>query len=55
MEFEQDEHVDAIDEVNQWLNAEVIGLKPDSVFVHYTGWISSYDTWIPIDSGKVLK
>lgn len=42
------EHVDCLDTVSKWCNAEV--LKVDSfnskVFVHYSGFSSKYDEWM---------
>ena len=46
--------VDAMDEVNQWLNAKVIGLKPNEVYITYTGWVSKFDEWIPVDSPRIV-
>ena len=48
--FSSGEHVDCEDEVKQWLNAIVIGLKPNEIYITYSGWSSKFDEWIPVDS-----
>ncbi len=53
--FSSGEHVDCEDEVKQWLNAIVIGLKPNEIYITYSGWSSKFDEWIPVDSPWVVK
>jgi len=42
------EHVDCLDTVNKWCNAEVVEVDMEArrVFVHYTGFKAKYDEWI---------
>ena len=47
------ELVDCQDEVKAWLNAEIIGLKEDKVYVHFSGWHQKYDEWIEWNSPRI--
>lgn len=47
------EQVDCQDEVNAWLNAEIIATKDDKVKVHFTGWHQKYDEWIDQTSSRI--
>jgi hypothetical protein len=55
------EHVDCLDTVNKWCNAEIKKLDPTNkrVFVHYTGFSAKYDEWMDYEPGdnklKILK
>ena len=42
------EHVDCLDTINKWCNAEVreIDQANKRVFVHFTGFAAKYDEWI---------
>jgi hypothetical protein len=42
------EHVDCLDSVSKWCNAEVMQIDQTKtrLFVHYTGFSSKYDEWI---------
>ena len=44
--FNVGEHVDCLDTINKWCNAEVREVDDDRVFVHYTGFVAKYDEWI---------
>ena len=45
--------VDVKDTIDQWLEAQVIDAREDSVFVHYNGWGSRWDEWIPNNSPRI--
>ena len=55
------EHVDCLDTVNKWCNAEVREVDEDGgrVFVHYTGFAAKYDEWVdcrvPMDQLRIQK
>jgi hypothetical protein len=53
------EHVDCLDTVNKWCNAEIIktDVAQKRVFVHYTGFSPKYDEWMDYQpvSGQKLK
>ena len=44
------EHVDCLDTVNKWCNAEVtqVDSAEHRVHVHYTGFKAKYDEWIDL-------
>ena len=48
------EHVDALDTINKWCNAEVreVDEDNDAVFVHYTGFVAKYDEWLKTKVSK---
>ena len=47
--------IDALDTVEQWLEATVLELSSDStqVLVHYNGWPSRWDEWIDVRSPRL--
>ena len=46
--FHVGEHVDCLDTVKKWCNAEVreVDAANQKVFVHFTGFVAKYDEWI---------
>lgn len=46
--FVAGEHVDCLDTVNKWCNAEVVQVDAagSRVFVHYSGYHKKYDEWV---------
>ena len=48
--------VDVKDTVDQWLDAQVMDVKPDNseVFIHYIGWAERWDEWIPMNSPRIM-
>ena len=42
--------IDVKDTIDQWLEAQVIDLKDDKVYVHYNGWGTRWDEWIEMKS-----
>ena len=58
--FHVGEHVDCLDTVNKWCNAEVreVDAENQKVFVHFTGFVAKYDEWISYghdDSSQQLE
>jgi hypothetical protein len=45
--------IDVKDTVNQWLEAQVIDVKDDKVYVHYNGWGVRWDEWIDMNSDRI--
>jgi hypothetical protein len=40
------------DEKNKWLEAQILEVVPgDSIKIHYKGWSSKFDEYIPISIG----
>jgi hypothetical protein len=48
------QNLDVLDSVKRWINAEVLKVTPHELYVHYTGWSTKFDEWIPINSDRVL-
>ena len=47
--FDLGQWVDVKDTIDQWLEAEIIDFRDDEVKVHYNGWGSIWDEWIPVN------
>jgi len=45
--------VDVKDTINQWLEAQVIDIRPNQVCIHYNGWGSQWDEWLDNDSPRI--
>lgn len=45
--------VDVKDTIDQWLEAEVISVQENSVYVHYNGWGRRWDEWIDMGSPRI--
>lgn len=45
--------IDVKDTIDQWLEAEVINIEDDKVYVHYNGWGSRWDEWIELSSPRI--
>jgi hypothetical protein len=48
-EFQVGEHVDCLDTVSKWCNAEIASVDNGSVYIHYTGFSTKYDEWIDLN------
>jgi hypothetical protein len=51
--FEKGQWVDCCDSVKKWLEAQVVEVGEGEVLVHYDGWHSRWDEWIPVDSYRL--
>lgn len=45
--------IDVKDTINQWLEAQVIDVKEDKVYIHYNGWGTRWDEWIEMGSNRI--
>lgn len=45
--------VDVKDTISQWLEAQVIDVKDDKVYIHYNGWGTRWDEWIEMNSPRI--
>jgi hypothetical protein len=45
--------VDVKDTIEQWLEAQVIDVKENKVYVHYNGWGTRWDEWIDLESDRI--
>lgn len=52
-DYQLGQWVDVKDTINQWLEAQVIGIRPNQVCVHYNGWGSQWDEWLDHDSPRI--
>jgi hypothetical protein len=48
------QNIDVLDSVKRWLNAEVLKVTPNKLYVHYTGFSAKFDKWLPPESDRVL-
>ena len=48
------EWVDVKDTIDQWLEAQVIDIKENKVYIHYNGWGTRWDEWIDMDSERIM-
>jgi len=46
-EFEVNDQIDAKDSQGKWYQGTIREVKPEKLFVHFDGWESKYDEWIP--------
>eukprot|EP00501_MAST-03F_sp_TOSAG23-6_P000246 GSMAST32.ASY1.ANO1.252.1 assembled CDS len=51
--FSTGQWLDVKDTVQQWLEATVISCSKTHLYIHYNGWPSRWDEWIPMDSNRV--
>ena len=51
--YELGQWVDVKDTIDQWLEAQIIDIREDQVFVHYNGWGSRWDEWMPFNSPRI--
>ena len=49
------EHVDCLNKIGTWCNAEVLKVTKDSIRVHYSCYSSVFDETIPLNSERVQK
>lgn len=45
--------IDVKDTIDQWLEAEVINVHENQVYVHYNGWGRRWDEWIDMNSPRI--
>jgi hypothetical protein len=45
--------VDAKDTIDQWLEAQVMDIRDNQVFIHYNGWGVRWDEWIDKNSARL--
>jgi len=46
-------HLDSLDTTGMWLEAEVVKVNVDSVYIHYIGYATGWDEWIHLKSKNV--
>lgn len=53
LRFQPGQWIDVKDTIDQWLEAQVTKIRPNQVYIHYNGWGSQWDEWIPTDSPRI--
>ncbi|CDW74693.1 UNKNOWN [Stylonychia lemnae] len=51
--FEVGQWVDVKDTIDQWLEAQILEIRDNKVFVHYNGWGTRWDEWIEFSSPRL--
>ncbi len=51
--YEVGQWVDVKDTIDQWLEAQVIAIRPNQAYVHYNGWGVRWDEWIDFSSPRI--
>jgi hypothetical protein len=51
--FQAGQWVDVLDTVDQWLEAVVMRVRKDHVYVHYSGWPNRWDEWLHAGSERL--
>jgi len=41
------------DTIDQWLEAQIIQVRNNMVYVHYNGWGTRWDEWIEMSSPRI--
>lgn len=52
-DFKIGQWVDVKDTINQWLEAQIVEIRDNKVFVHYNGWGTRWDEWIDMNSSRI--
>jgi hypothetical protein len=51
--YEVGQWVDVKDTIDQWLEAQIIQVRNNMVYVHYNGWGTRWDEWIEMNSPRI--
>lgn len=51
--FKVGQWIDLKDTIDQWLEAQVLIVEENRIFVHYNGWGRRWDEWIQTDSPRI--
>jgi hypothetical protein len=47
------DHIDARDKTNKWYFSTVLAVRENEILVHFEGWASKWDEWLPIGSERI--
>lgn len=53
--YEVGQWVDVRDTIDQWLEAQVLQVRNNQVYVHYNGWGAQWDEWIDFSSPRIAN
>jgi len=53
MRYEVGQWLDAKDTIDQWLEAQVVQVRNNQVYIHYNGWGTRWDEWIDMNSPRI--
>ena len=48
------ENIDVRDSASKWVNGEILFIRSDEIYVHYSGWSSKFDEYIRLPSDRLL-
>ena len=46
--------MDVLDKKNKWVNGEVLFIRKEELYIHYSGWSHRFDEYISVHSDRVL-
>ena len=55
MPFQINNRLDVKDSRNKWLEAHIVEMKPTYIKIHYKGWSSKFDEYIPTSNGETSE
>jgi hypothetical protein len=47
-------NIDVRDGASKWVNGEILFVRGDEIYVHYSGWSSKFDEYIRLPSDRLL-
>jgi len=53
--YEVGQWVDVKDTIDQWLEAQVVQVRNNQVYIHYNGWGNRWDEWIDFSSPRIAS
>ncbi|KAM3131610.1 hypothetical protein pb186bvf_016274 [Paramecium bursaria] len=51
--FQAGQWIDLKDTIDQWLEAQILKVEGNRIFVHYNGWGRRWDEWVEVDSPRI--
>lgn len=40
--------------MKKWVNGEILFIRGEEIYIHYSGWSSRFDEYVPLSSGRIL-
>ena len=53
IDFKIGQWIDAKDNLDQWIEAQILEIKDNKAFIHFFGWGNTWNEWIKTDSGRL--
>lgn len=51
--FKIGQWIDAQDTLEQWLEAQILDIKDNKAYIHYSGWQNDWNEWLPLESPRL--